>query len=545
MHRSVGGGWTEYIKSDLTLRQLATIHHASLLLPSVRTCPFCRLHHGTPRHYVMECPETALHSNEICDAVEFTLAGLGFPTELRDAGVEHYAKFPSPFLFDLPPSSSRRWPILSAWKWIVRNPLRENAFRSPLDGHSASIQEGAFDLAYRAVLPAALGYAIHRMDQPRIGVDPTEEEATICDSSLITMESERRSKLWKAQRPTTMVVTILALGLRKLRADLRQRVDAWKNIAVLEYPSVITILPTTVDDPLSPQEGSTHPRVVFQSSLSAWCNGSGSQFIRNLRWAMPSRDIAVLRFKAAAQFAFRVSDTKIISSLSDMGVPYVTDEGITWGQGRATWSDALQTMVTPCECSVPTLIESLGSLKRCVRCYGHIMVGSPDNPAMCGLCGFEANMVCVACSRGMHLEKTLMCQGANRAYLSVELDGHVVCPDCIWEWTKSLAVRDDAPTNSQQAVSRSIMNTAARLFDVRQPSLGRYIEDYVSHHSVTEEALVHVIESLDLSVTKKSGAAKAMRGLFHDGSLELRGGFCQCKVSNTTPSRRAMKRGRS
>ena len=134
---------------------------------------------------------------------------------------------------------------------------------------------------------------------------------------------------------------------------------------------------------------------------------------------------------------------------------------------------------------------------------------------------------------------------ANRAYLSAELDGHVVCPDCIWEWTKSLAVRDDAPTNSQQAVSRSIMNTAARLFDVRQPSLGRYVEDYVSHHSVTEEALVHVIESLALSVTKKSGAAKAVRGLFHDGSLELRGGFCQWKVSITPPSRRAMKRGRS
>ena len=228
-----------------------------------------------------------------------------------------------------------------------------------------------------------------------------------------------------------------------------------------------------------------------------------------------------------------------------MGVPYVTDEGITWGQGRATWSDALQTMVTPCECSVPTLIESLGSLKRCVRCYGHIMVGPPVNHAMCGLCGFESNIVCVACSRGMHFENTLRCQGANRAYLSAELDGHVVCPDCIWEWMKSLAVRVDAHTNSQQAVSRSIMNTAARLFDARQPSLGRYVEDYVSHHSVTEEALVHVIESLDFFVTKKSGSAKAVRGLFHDGSLELRGGVCQWKVSNTPPSRRAMKRGRS
>jgi hypothetical protein len=233
------------------------------------------------------------------------------------------------------------------------------------------------------------------------------------DSSLIIMESERRTKLWKAQRPTTMVVTILALGLRKLRVALRQRVDAWKNIAALEYPSVTAIAPSTDDDPPPSQEGSRHTRVVFQSSLSVWCNGTGTQFIRNLRWAIPSPETAASRFKAAAQFVFRVSDVNIITSLSDIGVPYDTDEGITWGQGRASWSDALQAMVTPCECSDPTLIESLGSLKRCDRCYGQIMIGSPVSPAMCGLCGTETNVVCVVCSRGIHFEKTLRCQGAN------------------------------------------------------------------------------------------------------------------------------------
>ena len=88
------------------------------------------------------------------------------------------------------------------------------------------------------------------------------------------------------------------------------------------------------------------------------------------------------------------------------------------------------------------------------------------------------------------------------------------------------------------------MNTAAKLFEVRQPSMRRYVEDYVSHHSVTEEALVHVIASIDPSVTNERGALKVVRGLFHDGSFEIRGGFCQWKVSDTIPSRRAMKRGR-
>ena len=173
------------------------------------------------------------------------------------------------------------------------------------------------------------------------------------------------------------------------------------------------------------------------------------------------------------------------------------------------------------------------------------MSGSPVSPAMCGLCGSESNVVCVACSRCIHLEKTFRWQGANRAYLAVELDGHVVCPDCIWDLTKSLSVRDAVLPSSQQAATLSIMNTAARLFDVRQPSLRRYVEDYVSLHAVTEEALVQVIESLDPSVTKEIGASKEVRGLFHDGSLELRGGFCRWKVLGVRPSRRAMKRGRS
>ena len=163
---------------------------------------------------------------------------------------------------------------------------------------------------------------------------------------------------------------------------------------------------------------------------------------------------------------------------------------------------------------------------------------------MCGLCGAQANSVCVACSRGIHFEKTVMCQGANKAYLAVELDGHVVCPDCIWAWTKSLSVRAAVLPTSQQAVTRSIMNKAARVFDVRLPSLRRYVEDYVSHHSVTVEELVHVIVSLVSSATTESDASKEVRGLFHEGSLELRGGFCHRKALAVCPSRRGMKRGR-
>ena len=89
------------------------------------------------------------------------------------------------------------------------------------------------------------------------------------------------------------------------------------------------------------------------------------------------------------------------------------------------------------------------------------------------------------------------------------------------------------------------MNTAARSFDVRQPSLRGYVEEYVSLHSVTEVALVQAIENLVPFILKEKSAAKEVRGLLQDKSFELRGEVCTWKNLGSTPSRRAMKRGRS
>ena len=118
-----------------------------------------------------------------------------------------------------------------------------------------------------------------------------------------------------------------------------------------------------------------------------------------------------------------------------------------------------------------------------------------------------------------------MCQGANKAYLAVELDGQAVCPDCIWAWTKSLSIRSAVLSASQQSEVRAIMEKATILPCARQPSLREYVKEHVLNHAVSEQELVHVIESLNLSYMR-CGATTAVRQLFRAGTLELRWGFC-------------------
>ena len=140
-----------------------------------------------------------------------------------------------------PPSelSMLKLQILSAWHWLVRIQAKEAALNAAVSsGASMSDLEGPFDLAYRCVLPAPLGYAIHKVEAPPVPEPVIEEVATLLDASRVTKESEDTTALWKSQRPAIVVVTTLALGLRKLCAEVRRRVDAWKTLAGSSTPLI-------------------------------------------------------------------------------------------------------------------------------------------------------------------------------------------------------------------------------------------------------------------------------------------------------------------
>ena len=227
MHRAVGGSWTEYLKTDKVLLHLADAHSTAAGLPSIRTCPFCRASHGTPRHFVMECFETKDYAEEICDAVERELASLQCTQALIDAANKYGAGISIPLSYLPSEQCVSRWPILSAWRWLVRIPAKEAALCVlPSPDPDAPELETAMDLAYRCVLPSPIGYAIHKMEVPRVSEPTVEDVATLVDVRRLSMEDEDRVTMWQKQRPVITVVTALALGLRRLRAEVRRRVDA-------------------------------------------------------------------------------------------------------------------------------------------------------------------------------------------------------------------------------------------------------------------------------------------------------------------------------
>ena len=58
------------------------------------------------------------------------------------------------------PASCARWPVLSAWKWLVPLSTELEDFGTEVDGRTRP--EQGWDLAYRGVLRAALGASLRR-----------------------------------------------------------------------------------------------------------------------------------------------------------------------------------------------------------------------------------------------------------------------------------------------------------------------------------------------------------------------------------------------
>ena len=138
------------------------------------------------------------------------------------------------------------------------------------------------DLAYRCVLLSPIGYAIHKIEVPRVSEPAIEDVATLLDAPRLSKEAEDRIALWRKQRLAIMVVTALALGLRRLQAEVRRRVDAWKILAAsaASVPQATHLQSTGLDvQPLREVSPTPCGRNSFSPAFATWATSTGASFI--------------------------------------------------------------------------------------------------------------------------------------------------------------------------------------------------------------------------------------------------------------------------
>ena len=393
----------------------------------------------------MECVETDKYAGDICVAVELELASLGCTQDLISAAEKHFAGTTCP-PSHLPSSyCTGKLPILSAWRWLVRIPAKEALLNARCSPHSpdTSEPEGPMDLAYRCVLPSPLGYAIHKIDIPPEGEPTIEDDATLLDMHRLSKEAEDRLALWRAQRLAIMVVTALALGLRRLRAEVRRRVDAWKILAAsaASAPQTPLFLPTP-PVPQSQLEDHQTPRrrCSFHPAFREWATSSGVSFIRTLRWSIPPLDTVIERTRTTARCATHASAAKITEALINLGVPFATAYGPSWGPGFPEWNAARQLFHVPCNCEFPDEHPVTSVFARCRHCHGYSIHCEAPAQAPCKACGRSSDTVCAACHNGFHnMAQCGLRSGVNKEYFPAPTELFPVCPDCLWQWAQFLS----------------------------------------------------------------------------------------------------------
>ncbi|CAE7204856.1 unnamed protein product [Symbiodinium sp. CCMP2592] len=285
--RVVGGSWTESLKSDTDLARLASHWAEANQLDSMRTCPLCCSGAGTPRHTVMTCSGMRHLSNLLRKDMETLLGQLVereqllqratvWRQECRQQGRAHLIPHPSA-------QDAREWPVLASWRWLVTLPGREALLSQDVGGHSATAvaHERGWDMGHRAILPSVLGRTLCRLPPPRTEREPPEdleEYAVWRHTEQTTREAEQLQHRHARIRPAVECVSLLLLGLRRIRVEYARRINAWKQMQlIMEQARIPDVAPLGQ----VPAAGDDRPPSV----LDAWfATPRGLTTARELRW---------------------------------------------------------------------------------------------------------------------------------------------------------------------------------------------------------------------------------------------------------------------
>ena len=448
--RAVGGGWTEWQHSDGSLAEYANQWQADTSVASARVCPLCTQSPGTPRHVIMGCSNMVAVQAEVKTIVEQELSRWGAQQLIYGGGAWVSEQISRGSRIVAPTSAQQQeWPILSSWGWLISTPNHEQ-WLCPDIQHSAPgiARETAADLAYRGVMPAALGRLLVDLgtDSPASNVVQEaalgeERQGTMLDQRTVAAESLRRQKTMAVVQAPTSVITALLLGIRKLRYVYAERINAWKQLRACSTPQA-----GSSNDAIATQTeqvtGGPH-RITsntWQHRLSVWTSSAAGQNIaRQLRWQLLRPDALVARISQHVRCE-RVNRSTLLSHLGRIGVPHLSATGPTWGSNMALWQSVNAALGRRCMCPRVAINSWL-----CLLCNG---VSTPlsdrasaQNVGICQWCQQPAQSRCVLCKRGIHYtgECPRWLRGAHAAYRPDPLSTGPSCPDCRWHVCHTLS----------------------------------------------------------------------------------------------------------
>lgn len=206
---------------------------------------------------------------------------------------------------------------------------REAIFQADVGGSSATgtQAEGPGDMAYRGVMPKALGRAIVAIArQKEISLEEQEIEgitdelyatlSTPDEAQIEAIRSIRQQKPWAA---AIRVVSLLLLGLRKTRAMYGRMVTTWHELYRVSVPC-----------PLQADIGQAeviqqmpHAQVSPRDRMEEWLRTArGNNVITELRWIVPSTSVAIDRLRNELPPGPRPSGNIILKLLSVAGIPF-------------------------------------------------------------------------------------------------------------------------------------------------------------------------------------------------------------------------------
>jgi hypothetical protein len=392
------------------------------------------------RHVVMSCTAMRALQDMVRDLVEQELLRCAPEAVLIEEAAVWWAQEQDSGR--LPGSvhneSQARWPTLSAWRWLVPVPTREEDIGRVIESSAPwTLPQGPSDLAYRGVIPRGLGKAVVSGANGRLelGNDNSsdssgEEFATRREHQAADRETQARRRLAVKLGPGIQVTTVLLLGIRKLRAEHAERINAWRELRECSADSEF-------NPHIAPTLGGQTPLEV---RIGDWAGSpQGGLVVARLRWAVPPVDTLASWLRSEFGPMRGSTQLAIRAATRALGIPTREGGAVCWGPRLPNWLDIKSAWQRRCRCTHPPADVTAWV---CLRCgASRTPQADSDRRSICRWCSLECGRRCIACSGGLHYigECQRWLHGADRRYAPTANERWFLCPDCWWCFAQAWA----------------------------------------------------------------------------------------------------------